>query len=123
MEGRARFVPVRNYLTSRGVTTGAGLSCGHDGKGIAGHNRRVPRNIAPKIPQFPRRQPAPARKILLAQDSLDPDVDRKSAQAFVGKEHDAVGHFRADAREGAKLGPEFVVRQFREDVEVDLAAR
>jgi len=80
-------------------------------KVLLGITAVFPKILRRKFLQFPRRQPAPAWKILLAQDPLDPDVDRESAQAFVGKEHDAIRDFRADAREGAKLGAEFVIRK------------
>ncbi len=81
-----------------------------------------PEILRGEFSQFSRRQSAATREIFFAQDALHPDVDRKSAQPFVGEKHDAVGHFRADAREGAKLGPEFVIRQIREGVEIHLAA-
>ena len=56
-------------------------------KVLLGITAVFPKILRRKFLQFPRRQPAPAWKILLAQDPLDPDVDRESAQAFVGKEH------------------------------------
>src|SRR5437764_1115578 len=38
-------------------------------------------------------------KILFPQHPLDPDVDRKGAQALVSKEHHAISNLRAHARE------------------------
>src|SRR5437868_5823500 len=38
-----------------------------------------------------------ARKILFAQDPLDPDIDRERAQPLVGKKHHAISNLRAYA--------------------------
>jgi len=37
------------------------------------------------------------RKILFAQNPLDPDVDRERAQPLVGKEHHTISNLRAYA--------------------------
>jgi hypothetical protein len=39
------------------------------------------------------------REILLSQDALNPNIDRKRPQPFVSEEHYAVGHLRAHARQ------------------------
>ena len=51
------------------------------------------------------------RKILLSQNSLDPDVDRKCAQALVGKQHHAIGHLRSHAGQRAQLFSKIGIRQ------------
>src|SRR6266480_4780245 len=45
-----------------------------------------------------RRDLFPPRKIFLSQNALDPDVNRESAQTFVGKEHNTIRDLRAHAR-------------------------
>src|SRR5438874_873349 len=51
----------------------------------------------------PRRvQFSSSRKILFAQNPLDPDVDRKRAQPLVGKEHHTISNLRAYARQLAQ---------------------
>ena len=43
------------------------------------------------------------RKILLFQNSLNPDIDRKCAQALIGKQHYAVGYLRSHAGQRTQL--------------------
>src|SRR2546430_15612410 len=50
----------------------------------------------------PRRvQSSRPRKVLFPQHPLDPNVDRKGAQALVSKEHHAISNLRAYARQRA----------------------
>ena len=60
-------------------------------------------------------------KIFLHEDALDPNIDREGAQPLVGKEHYAIGHFRADPWQLAKPNPEFLVRQVAPRFKVGLA--
>ena len=64
-----------------------------------------------KFTQLARGRLPFSRKIFLAQNALDPDIDRKRAQAFVGKQHDAVRHLCADAGQLAKTRAQFIIRQ------------
>jgi hypothetical protein len=61
--------------------------------------------------QFAGAKFAAAREVFLPQDALDPDVDRESAQSFIGEKHHAIGHLGADPRQLAKSRPQLVVRQ------------
>src|SRR6266481_5784036 len=56
-----------------------------------------------KCAQLPRRDPFVSREILLSQNTLDPDIHRKGAQMFVGKEHHTIGDFRADTWKVAEV--------------------
>ena len=52
---------------------------------------------------------ARAGEVFLAQNALDPDIDRERAEAFVGEEHDAISDLGADAGQRAEVGAELVV--------------
>jgi hypothetical protein len=44
-----------------------------------------------------------SREILLFQNSLDPDVDRKCAEAFIGKQHYTVSYLCSHAGQGDRI--------------------
>ena len=48
-----------------------------------------------------------SRKVFFFQNALDPDVDGKRAQPFVGKEHHTISNLRAHARQLAKSFSKF----------------
>jgi hypothetical protein len=54
-----------------------------------------------------------SRKILLFQNSLNPDVDRKCAEAFIGKQHYTVCYLCSHAGQGAQLFAKIGIRQSR----------
>jgi hypothetical protein len=62
-----------------------------------------------------------AGKILLPQNAVDPNVDRKGAQAFVGEKHYAIGDLRAYAGQLTKLCPKIDIRKRRPRLEVGFA--
>jgi len=53
------------------------------------------------------------RKILLFQNSLAPDVNRKCAQPLVGKEHYAIRYLRSYAGQRAQLFSKIGIRKSR----------
>jgi len=57
--------------------------------------------ISRKSPELCGRRFAFAPKILLPQNTLDPDVDWKRAETLKGKQHDAVRYFGANTGKGA----------------------
>ena len=64
-----------------------------------------------KCAQLLRRDLFVSREILLSQNTLDPDIDRKSTQTFVGKEHHTIGDLRADAPKFAELCAKIGIRK------------
>ena len=50
-----------------------------------------------------------ARKIRSPQHSLDPDIDWKSVNPFVGKKHDAIRNLEADPRQFAQASPQLFI--------------
>ena len=64
-----------------------------------------------------------ARKILFAQDPLDPDVDREGAQSLVGKEHHTISNLRAHARQLAQSRAKIDIRQCCQPLKIEIAAR
>src|SRR5438046_8165994 len=64
-----------------------------------------------KCAELPRRDPFVSGEILLSQNTLDPDIDRKGAQTFIGKEHHTIGDLRADTRKVAKVCAKIGIRK------------
>src|ERR1051326_229949 len=96
----AAFTFRKSYRTSPSLTTSP-LTRAHPGvvKQILLRVAAVLSEIAvAKFPELLRRQLSFPRKILLAQDALDPDIDRKRPQALISEEHYAIRHLRAHAR-------------------------
>src|SRR5436305_7127094 len=52
-----------------------------------------------------------SRKIFLAQDSFDPNVDWECGDSLIPEEHDTICHLRAYAWQIAQLFAEFAVRE------------
>ena len=46
------------------------------------------------------------REVFLSQDALDPNIDGKRAQAFVGEEHHTISNLHANARQPAQPCPQ-----------------
>ena len=70
-------------------------------------------------PQF-RDFPFP-RKILLFQNPPDPDVDWKSAQSFVGKEHYTIGNLHSHTGQRTQFLSEIGIGQSRPCFQARLA--
>src|SRR6266487_4957650 len=64
-----------------------------------------------KCAELPCRDPFVSREILLSQNTLDPDIDRKGAQTFIGKEHHTIGDLRADTRKVAEVCAKIGIRK------------
>src|SRR5437868_7203932 len=62
-----------------------------------------------------------SRKIFLAQDSFDPNVDWECSDSLIPEEHDTIRHLRAYAWQIAQLFAEFAVRQRGPRIQVCLS--
>ena len=60
-------------------------------------------------------------KIFLFQNTLDPDVDRKRSQPFVGKKHHTISNLRAHARQLTQTRSQCFIRELTPLLKIDLA--
>src|SRR4030095_10027772 len=74
-----------------------------------------------ELPQALRAHLLSRRKIMLPQDALDPDIDRKCSQPLIREKHHAICNLRPDARQRAQLFSELGIRQRRPSLEIRLA--
>ena len=74
-----------------------------------------------KLAQITGRHFSFPREIFFLQDALDPDIDRESAQAFVGKEHHTISNLCAHARQLAKLCPKIDIGKHRPFFQIGFA--
>ena len=84
--------------------------------------------MVPKVSLCERLEPrgvqsSRPRKILFAQNPLDPDVDRERAQPLVGKEHHTISNLRAHARQLAQPRAKIDIRKRGQLPKIDISIR